>query len=155
MAASLHHAQPILSAAINAGFRESGLQSLKNLDDPSSCPMVAVRTSGLSLESLIGVLPEGENDSEIRCIVDEKYLVLLMNIANQRFVMNTERIQRFSENLFQRSKGVEPAWEDDLSRQKRKRAEGLKRKEALQKEIARENIKDSRVPEDHIYSAYD
>ncbi|KAL8875598.1 MAG: hypothetical protein Q9192_009023, partial [Flavoplaca navasiana] len=41
--ASLSHAAPILSAAISAGFRESGVQSLKNLTDPNAIPMVAVR----------------------------------------------------------------------------------------------------------------
>ncbi|KAL8879587.1 MAG: hypothetical protein Q9192_008200, partial [Flavoplaca navasiana] len=39
--ASLSHAAPILSAAISAGFRESGVQSLKNLSDPNAIPMVA------------------------------------------------------------------------------------------------------------------
>lgn len=55
MTASLHHAQPILAAAINAGFRESGVQSLKNLSDGNAFPMVAVRSAGLRVESLVGV----------------------------------------------------------------------------------------------------
>src|SRR5271170_7368875 len=54
MAASLKHAQPVLAAAINAGFRESGVLSLRNLDDPDACPMIAIRTAGLGLESIIG-----------------------------------------------------------------------------------------------------
>ncbi|KAL2042679.1 hypothetical protein N7G274_004438 [Stereocaulon virgatum] len=58
MAASLYHAQPILTAAINAGFRESGIQSLKNLDDANAFPMVAIRTAGLALESIVGVVSE-------------------------------------------------------------------------------------------------
>jgi tRNA wybutosine-synthesizing protein 3 len=55
MTASLHHAQPIVAAAINAGFRESGVQSLKNLSDGNVFPMVAVRSAGLRVESLVGV----------------------------------------------------------------------------------------------------
>ncbi len=55
MTASLHHAQPIVAAAINAGFRESGVQSLKNLSDGNAFPMVAVRSAGLRVESLVGV----------------------------------------------------------------------------------------------------
>ena len=56
MTASLQHAKPLLSATINSGFRESGVQSLKNLDDQNACPMVAVRTAGLKLEAIVGYL---------------------------------------------------------------------------------------------------
>lgn len=96
MTASLHHAQSILSAAINAGFRESGVQSLKNLDDPNPCPMAVVRTSGLGLEVLIRFVPEGGGaEDEIQSLVDETYLEILTSLANRRFVTNTERIRRF------------------------------------------------------------
>ncbi|MCJ1469920.1 hypothetical protein MMC07_008564 [Pseudocyphellaria aurata] len=131
MAASLHHAQEILSAAITAGFRESGVQSLKNLEDPNSFPMVAVRTSGVALSSLIGYMHDGENEEEIQSIVDEEYLEILLSVANERFVQNSERIQRFSDNLFRRANEV---WEDKSVRQARKRAEGLE-----QQQILREN----------------
>ncbi|KAF7508472.1 hypothetical protein GJ744_009185 [Endocarpon pusillum] len=63
MTASLHHAKPLLSAAINSGFRESGVQSLKNLDNPNACPMVAIRTAGLGLEAIIALF---ERDHEVR-----------------------------------------------------------------------------------------
>lgn len=62
MTASLHHAQPILAAAINAGFRESGVQSLKNLDDVNAFPMVAIRSAGLALESVVGARHDQFND---------------------------------------------------------------------------------------------
>ncbi|KAL9119987.1 MAG: hypothetical protein Q9187_003463, partial [Circinaria calcarea] len=109
MAASLRHAQPILSAAINAGFRESGVQSLKNLDDLSSFPMVAVRSSGLALASLVGFI--NEDSGAVQSIVDEGYLKILLNIANERFGANAERIQRFRTNLLQRSKMKKTPWE--------------------------------------------
>lgn len=134
MAASLHHAQEILSAAINAGFRESGVQSLKNLDEPNSFPMVAVRTSGLALSSLIGYMRDSEKEEEIQCMVNEEYLEILLSIANERFSQNAGRIRRFSDNLFQKDNKNGSAWEDKRVRQERKRAEGLKQQQRLREE---------------------
>ena len=141
MTASLHHAQPILAAAINAGFRESGIQSLKNLQDPNAFPMVAIRTAGLAFESLIGVIPsrkmdenEGEEVEEhVTKIVTEAFLELLVSIANERFNINAERMRRFEQDLFKREEGVGDLWEDSKSRQERKRAEGLEQRRMLQK----------------------
>ncbi|KAL8729106.1 MAG: hypothetical protein Q9166_004937 [cf. Caloplaca sp. 2 TL-2023] len=144
--ASLAHAAPIPSAAISAGFRESGVQSLKNLTDPNAVPMVAVRSAGLAFESIIGVVREssvpamssegGEDKQQqqeeevIEALVDEEYLETLVRIANERFTANTERIKRFEELLFGGlSKKNSNDWEDKETRQERKRAEGLKRRE--------------------------
>ncbi|KAF6219602.1 hypothetical protein HO133_004071 [Letharia lupina] len=141
MTASLHRAQPILAAAINAGFRESGIQSLKNLDDRTAFPMVAIRTAGLAFESLVGLIPNRTQDREdgaeieehVTCIVSEEYLELLVNIANERFKTNAERIQRFEQDLFKREEGLGQAWEDSNCRQERKRAEGLEQQQTLRK----------------------
>ena len=141
MTASLHHAQPILAAAINAGFRESGIQSLKNLEDPNAFPMVAIRSAGLAFDSLVGVIPsltldehEGEDVEEHATkIVTEAYLELLVSVANERFKINAERMQRFEQELFKREEGIGDVWEDSVSRQERKRAEGLERRQMLQK----------------------
>ena len=135
MTASLYHAQPILAAAINAGFRESGIQSLKNLDDSHAFPMVAIRTAGLAFESLVGLIPNRTQDDEngaeteehITRVVSEEYLELLVNIANERFKANAYRIQRFEQDLFKRDEGLGQAWEDGKKRQERMRAEGLQR----------------------------
>ena len=140
MTASLYHAQPILAAAINVGFRESGIQSLKNLEDPNAFPMVAIRTAGLAFESLVGVIPsdlrnerDGEEAEEHAInMVGESYLELLISIANERFKVNAERIRRFEQDLFKREVGLERAWEDSKSRQERKRAEGLEQRQTLQ-----------------------
>lgn len=134
MAASLQHAQELLPAAINAGFRESGVQSLKNLDDPNSFPMVAVRTSGLALSSLIGCMQDSKNEEEIQGLVNEEYLEMLLSIANERFAQNSERVRRFSDNLFQKESEVGSVWEDQRARQERKRAEGLKQQQRLREE---------------------
>ncbi|KAG8528669.1 uncharacterized protein KY384_006356 [Bacidia gigantensis] len=126
MCASLHHAQHILSSAINAGFRESGVQSLKNLNDENAFPMVALRTSGLAFESLVAYVGEDEIEQEtIRSLVDETYLRILVQIANERFGTNAERRRRF-ESLLASSKGVLRV-SDPAERQMLKKAEGLKR----------------------------
>jgi tRNA wybutosine-synthesizing protein 3 len=73
--ASLSHAQWILSAALQAGFRESGAMNIgasleKGRD---TTPMVAVRSLGLMLDSIVGYVdPQGE----VRALVEEQYLRL-------------------------------------------------------------------------------
>lgn len=150
MCSSLHNATRIVAAAINAGFRESGVQSLKNLTDPNAFPMVAVRTSGLALESLIGYAyddnPKGPNQNDgkdrICSLVSEQYLRILLEIANERFTANTERMQRFEHELFQRqTKGAEP-WETATERAARKKVEGLARRSELQSDRERETLDD-------------
>ncbi|KAL9007598.1 MAG: hypothetical protein Q9180_009617 [Flavoplaca navasiana] len=113
--ASLSHAAPILSAAISAGFRESGVQSLKNLTDPNAIPLVAVRSAGLAFESVIGIVrgdsvqplydcasnEDGRQEEEvIEALVGEEYLEMLVDVANERFEANSERIRRFEAALF-------------------------------------------------------
>ena len=145
MTASLHHAQPIVAAAINAGFRESGIQSLKNLDDVNAFPMVAIRSSGLALESIIGCVPDRVKDTskvgmdgkhylnneDVHSLVSDNYLDLLLNIANDRFKSNTERMRRFESDLFKREATTTSSWEDSKTRLERKRAEGLKQQEEV------------------------
>lgn len=146
MAASLKHARPLLAAAINAGFRESGVQSLRNIDDPEACPMVAVRTAGLGVESIIGHMrstsavngnhqgstSHRSDDSRLEALVTEEYLVMLVQIANERFSSNAKRIKRFASCLRdaiaseQKKCEKAQAWEDPEARRQRKRAEGLR-----------------------------
>lgn len=147
MTASLHHAQPILAAAINAGFRESGIQSLKNLDYVNAFPMVAIRSSGLALESIIGCVPDRAKDTgkaspggkydlsneDVHSLVSNNYLELLLSIANDRFKSNTQRMRRFESGLFKREATIASTWEDSKTRQERKRAEGLKQQEEVRK----------------------
>ena len=135
MCASLQHARPILAAAINAGFRESGVQSLKNLDDANAFPMVAIRSSGLALESVVGWAADGITalGEAVRSLVSENYLGLLFELAAGRFKTNAERIMRLEDNLFRR--GTEDRkWEDVKERHERKRAEGLRQRETMRKQ---------------------
>ena len=132
---SLHHAKPLLAAALNAGFRESGIQSLKSLEDPSAIPMLAIRTAGLGLSSLIGVCDDvvGEEvegrEELVRALVSEEYLEILVKMGNERFMANRERLARFEGEIFRRAGSGE--WEDGDARRVRKRREGLARKAAL------------------------
>lgn len=128
MSASLHHAQAVLAAAIEAGFRESGVQSLKCLEDPNAFPMVAVRSSGLALSSIIGFLDERNGEGKVRSLVEENYLRLLLDLANERFQANRDRIERFR-NFLLRVDKQKPAWEDKASRSERMRVLGLERQE--------------------------
>jgi tRNA wybutosine-synthesizing protein 3 len=118
---------------MEAGFRETGAVSLlKRQPDEDATPMVAVRSMGLSFESLIGA----ETDGVRQLIVSPQYLKTLVQIANERFVENEKRIARFSAALaaaFAAPKGKEN-WEDAETRRERKRQEGLKRRAELEKD---------------------
>ncbi|KAF2830104.1 hypothetical protein CC86DRAFT_345062 [Ophiobolus disseminans] len=142
LTASTIHAQRVLTAALSAGFRESGAVSLSTTKSGDSTPMVAVRSTGYSFDSVIGY--QDESDRKIP-IVDEKYLRILVAIANDRFKINAERIARFRHALieaFSPSAGAssKPEWEDADARQRRKREEGLARQRALRSDSS--DIKD-------------
>ncbi|KAJ5092587.1 hypothetical protein NUU61_007457 [Penicillium alfredii] len=158
MAATLSHAQPVLSAASASGFRESGLQSLRCLEgDEGPSPIVAVRSSGLSLESVIGYCDEHDSASEpvIRSLVTEEYLEMLVAMSNERFAVNADRRERFCAGVMEmyspdgtpgtakgRTKSRPPGWEDPIARKERKRAEGLMRKKLLDEQKIAESAED-------------
>ncbi|KAK5710909.1 hypothetical protein LTR17_018659 [Elasticomyces elasticus] len=111
LAATLPAAQTATSAALTAGFRESGITgNLSQSHNHAASPMVAVRSSGLAFDCVIGYsTPEHddqkEGDSEgvtrprIVPMVSEAYLRTLLSIANQRFKTNEERRERFRGTL--------------------------------------------------------
>lgn len=139
LAASLSQAQIILSAALQAGFRESGAINLIPSGKEPATPMVAVRSMGLTLESLIGYHSHGVEF----CTVSPRELRNLIEISNARFGENEKRISRFRELLKKFSsedvdegkrKGEEgEQWEDAGARRERKKAEGLARRKQLAK----------------------
>ncbi|KAA8618404.1 TYW3 domain-containing protein [Pyrenophora tritici-repentis] len=139
LSASLEDAQRVLTAALAGGFRESGAVSLGSTKTGESNPMVAVRSAGYSFDSIIGYQDdEGRNIA----LVDERYLRTLVDIANERFRINFDRIGRFRTGLLEMyqpstSNGTgssKPDWEDAAARKQRKREEGLARQQALQTE---------------------
>lgn len=118
---------------MEAGFRETGAVSLlSRLPGDEAMPVVAVRSMGLSFESLIG----SETDGVRRLLVSPQYLKTLVQIANERFAENEKRIARFSAAVtaaFSPPKDKE-GWEDAQARRERKREEGLRRREQLKKD---------------------
>lgn len=105
--------------------------------------MVAVRSMGLSFESLVGV--ERGEDGVRRTIVSSEYLSMLVRISHERFVENSKRIERFRKALGSAFEGLvaggkKEGWEDADARKERKRLEGLKKKEEARrvKEIERQ-----------------
>ena len=109
--------------------------------------MVAVRSAGLAFESVIGIVRGDQVQSPDRCasnddgrqaaevieaLVGEEYLEMLVDIANERFEANSERIRRFEAALFGgMEKKMWGDWEDKETRQERKKAEGLRRRDEL------------------------
>lgn len=137
LTASLEQAQTVLSAALQAGFRESGSLNLISSTGEPATPMVAVRSMGLGLESLIGY----EYENMQVCSVTEGHLRTLVELSNERFGENTKRISRFRTLLKKLSseetgeakrKGQDgEEWEDPQIRRERKRAEGLMRSQQM------------------------
>jgi tRNA wybutosine-synthesizing protein 3 len=125
MADSIQDAQRLLNAALTAGFRESGAVGLLPMKNGSTNPIVAVRSNGLGLDTIIGF--KGSDDL-IYSMVDEAYLRTIFDIANDRFKTNCARIERFRSALM-----VKPGAgrEDPALRRERKKTEGLQRQELL------------------------
>lgn len=134
MTSSLDDSQRVLTAALSAGFRESGAVSLSIPKTGELNPMVAVRSTGYSFDSIIGFQNEGGDNLPL---VNESYLRLLVGIANDRFKINTTRIARFRSALLEQysevtsASALKPDWEDPDVRKQRKREEGLARQRAL------------------------
>lgn len=134
LTASLRQAQTVLSAALQAGFRESGAL---NLTSAEATPMVGIRSMGLAVESLVGFEEGGEGV----CMVDEGMLRMLVEVGNERFGENGRRIERFRGLLRERERERDGRtgdgggeWEEEGVRRERKRAEGLRVREEKEKE---------------------
>ncbi|KAI0130101.1 tRNA wybutosine-synthesizing protein [Xylariales sp. AK1849] len=132
LTASLEHAQVLLRCGLQAGFRESGAINLTATGGEAAIPIVAIRSMGLALESLVGI----QNGDEIQNTVSIEYLQTLVTISNERFIENTKRIQRFRAAVLDAAqpptKKDGSEWEDTAVRRERKKAEGLRRKAELE-----------------------
>ncbi|KAG9199531.1 hypothetical protein G6514_008389 [Epicoccum nigrum] len=143
LSASIYHAQKLLNAGMGAGFRESGAVSLGSSKSGEANPVVAIRSTGYSFDSIIGY--QDDEDRNIS-LIDEGHLRTLVCIANERFKINLERIARFRTQLLDsyqpalKSGPSDSNWEDADVRKHRKRAEGLARQQALQAAKSERNI---------------
>ncbi|KPI42343.1 tRNA wybutosine-synthesizing protein 3 [Cyphellophora attinorum] len=142
LCATLDYAKPLLAAAINAGFRESGVQSLKALDPDydGDGVMVAIRTNGIVFESVIGLYDPCRDSAA--AIVSEEYLAMCTGIVGERFRWNEVRKERLVQEIvgaMKRTRLAEGAKQIETKddRRQRKRQEGLarqKKQQAAQKE---------------------
>lgn len=163
MTATFTHAQPVLGAASASGFRESGLQSLRCLETDGPSPIVAVRSSGLSFESVIGYCEDedGRDEPVVHSLVTEGYLEMLVAMSNDRFMINTDRKERFWRSLTEacssqnqghsrgKAKGKPVDWEEPAVRKERMRAEGLARKKLLEEHKKANPIEQAEITEQH------
>ncbi len=130
----MEHANELVRCGLQAGFRESGAVSLTGHGRHEANPVVAIRSSGLGLESLLGVI---EADGTRRCTVSSGYLGSLVRVANERFAENRARRERFMEAVdcafhsLPRTTRRGAEWEDTQARRERKRREGLERQSQL------------------------
>lgn len=97
-------ADTLVKHALAAGFRESGIMNLglpppKSKQKPAGFPIVAVRSSGMTVDSIVGIAGEETADGEtvLKLLVPPALLKTLLEISYQRFEENTKRIQRFSD----------------------------------------------------------
>jgi len=138
LTASLPDAQRVLAAALQAGFRESGAINLVEAGNKPVTPMVAVRTNGLAVDSIIGYADDGE---QLFSLVTDSYLQSLIHIANERFLSNSERIDRFRQLLRAKYDKLESD-ERELARKKARKlqlklAQGVAKEKKSQEELSR------------------
>ena len=136
-----------------AGFRESGISGLYESKGRSSNPMVAVRSSGLALDSIVG-FQSSSKTHQIFPMVSEVYLRTLIQVANDRFEINTQRMKRFRLAFFEqvgRLNGSplglnvnEAVFEPADVRKERKRREGLLLRDSLRTSTETSNCANDR-----------
>ena len=144
LTASLEHAQVVLRCGLQGGFRESGAVNLLGTAQESATPMIAIRSMGLGFESLIGV----ETHETRQCTVSSDYMQMLIQLANERFVENTKRVERFRSALNEALQATKKSndgseWEDAAVRRERKKAEGLKRRAELKQQQEQQQLNET------------
>lgn len=141
----------ILKCGLHAGFRESGTVSL--LDNTTKAgevveaatPIVAIRSMGLSFESLIGMVdPAGRRQA----IVSMDYLRMLVRIGNERFAENGKRIARFLGALRSEVQKQESGQGEGNRKSEKERRREKKMAEGLRRQAEARRLKEQEVVED-------
>ncbi|KAI9892415.1 MAG: hypothetical protein M1814_001372 [Vezdaea aestivalis] len=156
---SLAHAQRAVSAAMQAGFRESGIQGVLPNARGEIMPMVGIRSTALALDCVVGIV----TDSDHLAIVNETYLQTLLEIANEKFKENHNRINRFRELLIKKqganaSLGMalqSQEWENADVRRQRKIAEGLERQKQLASRLGKDSSQIDDALDSHVQDLYE
>ncbi|KAG9512081.1 hypothetical protein KCU71_g12761, partial [Aureobasidium melanogenum] len=130
LCSSLESAQKLDTAALQSGFRESGISNISTDNLRTSTAMVAIRNTDLSFDSVIGYEAD---DGKLIPMVNEAYMRILVELCNQKFQVNKERTEAFREALFtsfkpQQVQSSGPcAWEPIEQRRARMKEDGLRR----------------------------
>ena len=138
LCATLRHAKPLLTAAINAGFRESGVQSLRALDDPDAGVMLAIRTAGVGFTSTVGFV---DKQGDVVRIVSDEYLEMCVRVVNDRFAANMDRRGRLEDELKKvMAAEFTPNGQGESKEERRqwKKEEGLRRQQAERQAAAKD-----------------
>jgi hypothetical protein len=117
--------------------------------------MVAIRTSGLSFSSVVGMAHVAEGVERVGQVVSEEYLRMCVGIINERFRWNDGRRERFRAELsmamsrerFGAGWAVASnanGWENKDDRRRRKQAEGLEK----QRQAKEDSLATNQEPED-------
>ncbi|KAG2209211.1 hypothetical protein INT47_005503 [Mucor saturninus] len=122
-ASSQETAMHLLGVAYQVGYQNSGIT-------PSRRHMLAIRSTH-KIDTPVAYVEKGQ----IHCLVDPAYLYLLLNMSNQKFEQNMERMKIFEDTMrTELTKAEEKEkWESKEARRERKRMEGLSLKSKLQK----------------------
>lgn len=119
--------------------------------------MVAIRTAGLAFDSIIGY--EAAEGSRVP-MVSEAYMSVLVKLANERFVVNKERTERFCVALLDQFRSgsaeadVDSTWEPAEVRKARLRAEGLLRQAKSRQEAEKSTQVGAQDNDDWIGAAF-
>lgn len=160
LCSSVDSAQRVQNAALSAGFRESGISNISKQSDGSVTAMAGIRTQGLAFDSVVGYEAA---DGRILPMVEEAYLAVLVELANERFEVNQARTERFRQALIAQfgppNGHADNDWEPADVRKARKRAEGLARQAASHQEgnqmVAPSNHEDRTEPTINLVTDFD
>ncbi|THW83265.1 hypothetical protein D6D15_09698 [Aureobasidium pullulans] len=136
LSSSLESAQKIHTAALQSGFRESGISSISTDNLRTSTAMVAIRTNDIVFDNIIGY--EGP-DGRLIPMVTEAYMRILIELGNQKFQANKARTQQFQNALLtsfgppQAQYSGPCAWEPIEQRRVRMREDDIRRKADAQR----------------------
>ncbi|KAH0342756.1 hypothetical protein KCU81_g5459, partial [Aureobasidium melanogenum] len=97
LCASLESAQKLDTAALQSGFRESGISSISTDNLRASTAMVAIRNTDLAFDSVIGYEAD---DGKLIPMVTEAYMRVLVELCNEKFKVNKQKTEAFREALF-------------------------------------------------------
>lgn len=141
LAQSAESAQTLLGSGMAAGFRESGISGIVDSKGRPTTPMVAVRSSGLAMDCIVGFQSPATDGGTQRILplVSEEYLRTMIAVTNDRFKQNSQRKERFRLHLLNQLAGS-MAILDDAHREFNRKG-GFQTKKEMKAEKRREDMR--------------